>query len=60
MLGHSKLETTQIYTQVSILKLQEIHQATHPAKVGKARSLAERSTDAAELFSELDTESDED
>jgi integrase/recombinase XerD len=30
MLGHAKLETTQIYTQVSIRKLQEIHRATHP------------------------------
>lgn len=32
MLGHAKLETTQIYTQVSIVKLQEIHKACHPAK----------------------------
>jgi integrase/recombinase XerD len=31
MLGHAKLETTQIYTQVSIRKLKEIHSATHPA-----------------------------
>jgi integrase/recombinase XerD len=30
MLGHAKLETTQIYTQVSIRKLKEIHTATHP------------------------------
>ena len=30
MLGHAKLETTQIYTQVSIRKLKEIHSATHP------------------------------
>jgi integrase/recombinase XerD len=30
MLGHVKLETTQIYTQVSIRKLKEIHTATHP------------------------------
>jgi integrase/recombinase XerD len=30
MLGHAKLETTQIYTQVSIRKLKEIHAATHP------------------------------
>ena len=33
MLGHAKLETTQIYTQVSIRKLKEIHEATHPAKM---------------------------
>lgn len=32
ILGHASLETTQIYTQVSIQKLKEIHEATHPAK----------------------------
>ena len=32
LLGHAKMETTQIYTQVSIGKLKEIHTATHPAK----------------------------
>ena len=32
MLGHVKLETTAIYAQVSIRKLKEIHNATHPAK----------------------------
>ena len=31
MLGHAKLSTTQIYTQVSIRQLKEIHTATHPA-----------------------------
>ena len=33
MLGHAKLETTQIYTQVSIRKLKEVHAATHPARL---------------------------
>jgi integrase/recombinase XerD len=33
MLGHENLSTTQIYTQVSIRKLKEIHTATHPAKM---------------------------
>ena len=33
MLGHQSLETTQIYTQVSIRKLKEIHAATHPARL---------------------------
>ncbi|MBE7423856.1 MAG: tyrosine-type recombinase/integrase [Zoogloeaceae bacterium] len=33
MLGHSELSTTQIYTQVSIGKLKEIHAATHPARI---------------------------
>ena len=35
MLGHVKLDTTQIYTQVSIRKLKEIHTLTHPAKLDK-------------------------
>ena len=33
MLGHSNLSTTEIYTQVSVEKLREIHAATHPAKL---------------------------
>jgi integrase/recombinase XerD len=37
MLGHVELSTTQIYTQVSIRRLKEIHSATHPAKVRSAR-----------------------
>ncbi len=32
-LGHARLDTTQIYTQVSIRLLKEIHTATHPAKL---------------------------
>ena len=30
MLGHAKLETTQVYTRVSIDKLRQVHAATHP------------------------------
>lgn len=37
MLGHAELSTTQIYTQVSIRKLKEIHTATYPGKVRTAR-----------------------
>lgn len=40
MLGHAELSTTQIYTQVSIRKLKEIHTATHPGKVRTARLAA--------------------
>lgn len=32
MLGHAKISTTEIYTQVSIKKLKEIHMAMHPAE----------------------------
>lgn len=32
MLGHAELSTTQIYTQVSIRMLKQIHTATHPGK----------------------------
>jgi integrase/recombinase XerD len=37
MLGHAKLTTTEIYTQVSILKLKEIHNATHPARLERVK-----------------------
>jgi integrase/recombinase XerD len=39
MMGHAKLDTTQIYTQVSIRKLKEIHSFTHPgARLGRRKS----------------------
>lgn len=41
MLGHADLSTTQIYTQVSIRKLKEIHTATHPAKLGRTSDAAQ-------------------
>jgi integrase/recombinase XerD len=33
MLGHANLETTEIYTHVSIDKLIEIHRASHPSRL---------------------------
>ncbi|MCC6355198.1 MAG: tyrosine-type recombinase/integrase [Verrucomicrobiae bacterium] len=36
MLGHAKLDTTEIYTQVSIRKLKEGHSLTHPARLERA------------------------
>ncbi len=40
MLGHADLNTTQIYTQVSVAKLKEIHNATHPARVSRRQAVA--------------------
>jgi integrase/recombinase XerD len=37
MLGHAQLSTTEVYTHVSIAKLKEIHAATHPARLERAR-----------------------
>ncbi len=35
LLGHEKLETTAIHTQVSIEQLKAVHGKTHPAETGK-------------------------
>ena len=34
LLGHAKLETTAIYTEVSIIQLQAVHARCHPAESG--------------------------
>ncbi|MGH9971110.1 MAG: site-specific tyrosine recombinase XerC [Pyrinomonadaceae bacterium] len=36
MLGHSRLETTEVYTHVSIRTLKAVHSATHPAHLQRA------------------------
>ncbi len=68
MLGHAKLETTQIYTQVSIRKLKEIHTATHPgARLDRSASRAAPALDSdddsaaarTELLTALAAEADE-
>ncbi len=63
MLGHESLESTQLYTQVSIRKLQDIYLATHPAAKLRARGAAsEENTDEvrAELLAQLDVEGEGD
>jgi integrase/recombinase XerD len=37
MLGHAELSTTQIYTQVAIRQLQQVHTNTHPAAMRRVR-----------------------
>lgn len=41
MLGHANVSTTQIYTQVSIRQLKEIHTATHPARASREHLLSD-------------------
>ncbi len=43
MLGHADLSTTQIYTQVSIQQLKQIHNATHPARLEREDKIGGRS-----------------
>ena len=64
MLGHAKLQTTEIYTRVSIMKLKEIHSLTHPARATK--DVQHATTDEAmptlnnnELFELLDSEAED-
>ena len=38
MLGHARLNTTEIYTYVNIQKLIEVHSQTHPAKLPPSSS----------------------
>lgn len=46
LLGHANLNTTQVYTRVSILQLKAVHEKTHPARLQHSRELQEReSTD---------------
>ncbi len=54
MLGHAELSTTQIYTQVSIVKLKEIHTLTHPARLERVRSAQ---TEVDEGEAQLDEQS---
>lgn len=57
MLGHVSLETTQIYTQVSIRKLKDIHTATHPAKLERTKTIDWQDSDEEEqLLDTLDKE----
>jgi integrase/recombinase XerD len=61
MLGHSKLSSTQMYTQVSIRMLKQIHTATHPAAKLKNEKAAKAkiSAEGAELLDALEVEAKE-
>lgn len=61
MLGHTKLSTTQMYTQVSIRMLKQIHTATHPGAKLKSEAAAKEKTspESAELEAALEAEANE-
>jgi integrase/recombinase XerD len=60
MLGHANLNTTQIYTQVSIRKLKDIHTATHPGRVIEGAQAPEQGvTERDALLAMLDAEAGE-
>jgi integrase/recombinase XerD len=45
LLGHEKLDTTAIYTEVSIKQLQEVHARCHPsARLQNEASIADAKT----------------
>lgn len=51
-LGHAELSTTQIYTQVSIRMLKEVHTRTHPGATLSAEARAEIDAELAEEAAE--------
>jgi integrase/recombinase XerD len=70
MLGHAELSTTQIYTQVAIRQLAQVHAMTHPGAKRRLRG-AQTGADVSEpapapenaaeaLLAALDAEADED
>lgn len=52
ILGHADLSTTEIYTHVSIRRLQRVHAATHPAERGARRSKPRTPMEASCVTSE--------
>jgi integrase/recombinase XerD len=59
ILGHADLESTQVYTHVSIRHLSVVHAATHPAEQGRVlpRVAAEARGEAEALLQSLAAES---
>ena len=61
ILGHVKLETTEVYTRVSIKKLKEVHTLTHPAKAHRTKSteIEEPELTEEDIINELEKEAQE-
>ena len=62
MLGHEDLKTTQIYTQVAIRALQQIHAATHPGAMLERgeKPFTKAAEPAVEPLLQMHAEDDED
>ncbi len=60
MLGHVSIGTTEIYTHVSIVKLKQIHEMTHPTMHRKPAQEGEREATEAELMATLAAEEEAD
>ena len=54
ILGHVKLETTEIYTHVSIFKLKQVHALTHPAKLPEGTAESVRNGDRDDAGNDAD------
>ena len=64
ILGHASLESTQIYTHVSIRHLKAVHTATHPGRLARVGQHALEEDEALEptpedVLSQLDLEAEE-
>jgi integrase/recombinase XerD len=62
LLGHADLSTTQIYTQVAIGALQDVHRACHPGATNTPHRSPRRRQAAqlSRLWAALDAEADQD
>jgi integrase/recombinase XerD len=59
LLGHAHLQTTAVYTHVSIEKLQAVHEVAHPARLHRAEAQSSPSTvDSEALRAILDADDD--